>query len=682
MLISTSRLGRAGWIAGFALIATFRIASADTAFRYQGSLTAAGQPAAGLHDFTFSLHATSAGPEQLGITLTNSSIAVQDGLFTTDLDFGDEPLNGQALWLEIGVRPSSGDDPFVTLTPRQRIAPAPYAVHAFEAQTAAQADVAITVPPDSVTALQIAPDTITGDRLANQQVVRSLNGLRDDLFVAAGDNLSLAADGNTLTLNGSFDWQLSGNSDTLPGKHFVGTLDAQPLEFKVHGNRALRLESTSFPGVVNIVGGSSANFVRPGTSGATIAGGGAVYPGDGGGFSNVVHAEFGTIGGGSSNLIGTNAFGATIAAGQRNSINVWAFESAIGGGSLNQIQNDADRSVIGGGSLHRITSGAYGAVIAGGITNTVSAYFSTVGGGSRNVILGNARYATIAGGGDNFIAADSFSGAIGGGGENQILGDSPRSTIAGGKLNQIGSSSPHSAIGGGLSNRISALAEHGVIPGGSSNLVAAQLSLAAGHRAHALHPGSFVWADASNGDFASTGANEFAVRAVGGARFASGVDVNGEPTSGVALAPGDGSWSSLSDRAAKANFAGIQPRVILEKVAALPIQLWNYRSQPEQVRHLGPTAQDFHASFGLGEDTRRISTVDADGVALAAIQGLNELLHEKSDRIAALEACNAKLEERLEILERRFAESRWNTPPSTLPSNPTSGTLSRSNHSP
>jgi hypothetical protein len=58
-------------------------------------------------------------------------------------------------------------------------------------------------------------------------------------------------------------------------------------------------------------------------------------------------------------------------------------------------------------------------------------------------------------------------------------------------------------------------------------------------------------------------------------------------------------------------------------------------------------AQDFHAAFGLGTDDKHIATVDADGVALAAIQGLNQKLEEKNARIA-------ELERRLEILEQRM----------------------------
>jgi hypothetical protein len=56
-------------------------------------------------------------------------------------------------------------------------------------------------------------------------------------------------------------------------------------------------------------------------------------------------------------------------------------------------------------------------------------------------------------------------------------------------------------------------------------------------------------------------------------------------------------------------------------------------------------AQDFYAAFGLGMDDKHISMVDADGVALAAIQGLNHKLEEAR-------AENAELKARLDKLEK------------------------------
>jgi hypothetical protein len=84
---------------------------------------------------------------------------------------------------------------------------------------------------------------------------------------------------------------------------------------------------------------------------------------------------------------------------------------------------------------------------------------------------------------------------------------------------------------------------------------------------------------------------------------------------------------------------------VLAKVSALPLSTWNYRSQNPEVRHIGPMAQDFRAAFNVGENETGISAVDADGVALAAIQGLNQ-------KLDASRAENAELKERVAQLEQ------------------------------
>ena len=106
----------------------------------------------------------------------------------------------------------------------------------------------------------------------------------------------------------------------------------------------------------------------------------------------------------------------------------------------------------------------------------------------------------------------------------------------------------------------------------------------------------------------------------------------------------NGTFVSASDRNGKENFAPVQPREVLEKVVALPLSSWNFKADPA-TRHVGPMAQDFYAAFGVGPDDKHIATVDADGVALAAIQGLNQKLEEQ--RVE-----NAELKARLEKLER------------------------------
>jgi hypothetical protein len=69
----------------------------------------------------------------------------------------------------------------------------------------------------------------------------------------------------------------------------------------------------------------------------------------------------------------------------------------------------------------------------------------------------------------------------------------------------------------------------------------------------------------------------------------------------------------------------------------MPVSSWRFKTESEEVRHIGPTAQDFEAAFSLGNDDRYINSGDADGVALAAIQGLNQKLEEKDARIQVLE---------------------------------------------
>ncbi|MGP8240133.1 MAG: tail fiber domain-containing protein [Limisphaerales bacterium] len=101
-----------------------------------------------------------------------------------------------------------------------------------------------------------------------------------------------------------------------------------------------------------------------------------------------------------------------------------------------------------------------------------------------------------------------------------------------------------------------------------------------------------------------------------------------------------------SDRNLKENFTTLDGQAVLAKVAALPVSGWHYKSDNQGVLHIGPMAQDFHAAFGLnGTDDKHISVVDEGGVALAAIQGLNQKVEE------------ARAESRAKDATRRFENS-------------------------
>ena len=86
----------------------------------------------------------------------------------------------------------------------------------------------------------------------------------------------------------------------------------------------------------------------------------------------------------------------------------------------------------------------------------------------------------------------------------------------------------------------------------------------------------------------------------------------------------------------KENTTSVDGPALLEKLRAVPVQTWNYKSQDATIRHMGPMAQDFRAAFGLGEDDKHISTVDADGVALAGVQALYDMLLAKDAQIRDL----------------------------------------------
>jgi len=275
-------------------------------------------------------------------------------------------------------------------------------------------------------------------------------------------------------------------------------------------------------------------------------------------------------------------------------------------------------NVVGGSPNNFIATGVYGSVIAGGggyygllYSNAISADMSFVGGGVNNSI--------------QLFAYDSFLG--------------------GGSFNSIRPS--YSFLGGGNCN--ANMGGFSAIPGGFYN-VAAAYSFAAGAYAQATNTYAFFWSDGS----ATTGStNNYSVtmRASGGYQF-----FTSSGTVGAYLAAGGGSWTSISDRNAKENFQPVNPRGVLEKVAALPMSTWNYKSQDTSVRHIGPMAQDFKAAFDVGESETGITTIDADGVALAAIQGLNQKLEATRAENAALKQLVAELKQMI----LQLAQSRRN----------------------
>jgi hypothetical protein len=254
-----------------------------TAFTYQGVLSTTNGPSNGLFDLTFGIFTASSGGSQVGGTLTTPAVGITNGTFWVVLDFGPGIFTGPARWLELSVR-TNGGGAFTTLTPRQPILPVPYAITA--------SNLSGTISGSQVTG------TLPGGSLSGSYF--NAVGLNNSLNSFSGNGAGLTSV-NAATVGGlaatSF-WKTNGNSGTSPANgNFLGTSDNQPLELRVNGLRALRLEPNG-NGTPNVIGGYSNNFVTAGVTSATIAGGGA------NGDTNSVTAVGGTVGGGLDNSAG------------------------------------------------------------------------------------------------------------------------------------------------------------------------------------------------------------------------------------------------------------------------------------------------------------------------------------------------------------------------------------------
>jgi hypothetical protein len=518
--------------------------------------------------------------------------------------------------------------------------------------------------------------SFTGSGLLN-------TNLADYSFIGGGQNNRIALGAVNSFVGAGFNNSASGTSSAIAGG----------------GNNIADFNGAAIVGGSENHAGGDHSFIGGGQANVESAG----YATIGGGSGNVVNALAGTIGGGWPNAIQLGANYSAIGGGQNNLIQTNSFYSAVGGGYANIIRPGANESTIGGGFGNSVggvitNTSISGATVAGGLSNRADCAYSFVGGGRNNLVddlvgFGStpipSPYAVIAGGEANLISNGADHSGIGGGSANQIQGGT-QSVIAGGGNN---------SISGNWST----------IPGGQYNVASGNYSFAAGQSAQTYNNGTFIWADSTAGIFNSTGDNQFCIRASGGIQvdsgtsmffntttrqmlnlfgssygigvqslteyfrsasdfswFKGGVHNNGQnnPGGGTELMrlygngnlQVSGGFGNLSDRNAKEKFESVSPRDILEKVAALPVSRWSYKTDPE-TRHVGPMAQDFYAAFNVGTDDKHIGLGDEGGVALAAIQGLNEKVESEN---AQLRAENVELNARLERLEKLMLDKNSN----------------------
>jgi trimeric autotransporter adhesin len=547
-------------------------------------------------------------------------------------------------------------------------------------------------------------DTVDTTIIARHLTGFSGTALTNGLALGAGSRNTAAAVSSFLVsgcaVGGTVNaWTLGGNAFGAPG--LIGTLDSNPItvfsngaaaNLLLSGGNGLRVQvsGNTTLGVPNVINGSSANQASSGVRGATIAGGGAnlddpFYVGANG---NSVTDAYGTVGGGHSNRAGTlsgaplTSTSSTVAGGDNNVAE--GFASAVTGGSQNKASGVL--AVVGGGlsnqatGLHSAVFGGQGnlasgekAFVGGGISNQAPGEVSSVLGGTSNVASGAA--SSVLGGLGNSaqgiaaVASGYYAQAVHNG--SFVWADVGSNGFASTTNNQFsvratgGARFVTAVDGAGTPTRTVSINNNGTLDFGSVTRQAINLWGGGGQYGSGVQSGTHYFRTDGNNPIGSTlgfswhfgGAHDDGANAPGTGgrelmRLATNGDlyVRGSISGGVIL--------NTSDRNVKSLIQSINPQAILAKVAAMPISRWVYNADEKKSWHLGPMAQDFRAAFGLGQDDKTIATVDAGGVALAAIQGLNAKVmaqvKAKDAEIASLRKAHDALMQKLAAIEKRL----------------------------
>jgi hypothetical protein len=107
-----------------------------------------------------------------------------------------------------------------------------------------------------------------------------------------------------------------------------------------------------------------------------------------------------------------------------------------------------------------------------------------------------------------------------------------------------------------------------------------------------------------------------------------------------------------SSRELKNELESIDSKDVVARLASLPISKWTFKSDAKATEHIGPMAEDFYKLFGVGTDSKHISVTDANGVSMAAIKGLAQMLQERDEEMTALKARLAELEKQVKTSQQ------------------------------
>jgi endosialidase-like protein len=475
--------------------------------------------------------------------------------------------------------------------------------------------------------------TVGGNPTSPNRVTDNFGTVGGGTTNQAGNATGTTSDAQSATVSGGIGNTASGGYSTVGGGYHNTASGA----IATVGGGYVNLASGGWSGV-----GAGANNVASGDLAYVGGGGGTDNPGEG----NVASGSGAFIGGGQSNSAA--GFIATIGGGQGN----------VAGANSN-----FQYATVAGGVFNHANSSW--STIGGGYGNTAGGPYATVGGGAGNVASGPNAFVGGGGGDPNDPSqANTASGnnSVVAGGEANTAGGF-FGAIAGGSSNIAGTSVTnfYMSVGGGWSNE--ATGNYATIPGGYDNTAAAQFSFAAGNRARANHIGAFVWGDSTAADFASTGTNQFLIRAAGGVGIGTASPDNALTVNGTADKPGGGSWGTFSDARLKTVDGLFQPG--LDQLLQLHPIRYRYKVDnalgiADHDEHIGFVAQEVEKVIpeAVSQDAQGYRIVNNDPILWTMLNAIKEqqaeinALQDQARTAVALRNENGELQARVERLEK------------------------------
>ncbi|MDR3385878.1 MAG: tail fiber domain-containing protein [Rudaea sp.] len=615
--------------------------AAAASFTYHGSLQDGGKPADGSYDIELTLYSAPSGGSVIGGPLIMNKVAVHNGSFSTQADFGPLAKSFSQAFVSTSVR-SAGQGEFVSLDTRAQVSVSP----------------ASSVCPGAWT-LDGNAGNPSGSYLGTadtQPLTFEVAATQVGQITTSSDptspNVIFGSSGNVTTGNigGA---TISGGGNGSGGANSVGA------NFATIGGGLINTAS----GTESVIGGGGQNNSTGFTS--TVCGGNA----------NTAGAQYAVVGGGNGNqATGT--------------------QSTVGGGNTNVASNGS--ATVGGGTNNTASGGS--STVAGGNTNTASGERSTVAGGNENVASGG--YATVGGGGGNTAGGDfSFAGGFGAVARDAAGAGNSGSCTAGQNCGDYGtfvwqsaqgsdsidlfkSTGPEQFLikaGGGVAINGQPLSITGNVP----NLSIYGNAASGGYAYLTLAPTSPLAGSNGIGQFGvytsapSANVGQFEIENLAsGASLVLDNSGNLTITGSTAYKPGGGSWTATSDRRIKQDITTIHDA--LDTVMKLRPVNFHYTPEYRAMEggladkpYQGFIAQEFADVFpeavistdkhipGAAASDEPILALDPNPALITTVAAVQELaVHDQAGAadIATLKQENADLRRKLDDVVARLSK--------------------------